>query len=202
MGTRRLIPWGRGSNFSNQLLQPNELRDFYNNVTKLNRKLIDAKSKLKITIGCESGIFNEEVPKYMHRHYCGVIDGRVIIIMPNGDVLPCRRLPIIIGNIKKSTLFEIYYNSNMMWNMRNLNNAHIFCQNCSNFNNCYGGALCVNYCYSGRLQIPDIQCWRFYNKLLKPQQLKNLKLDNNKDLKTLLHTPKFNNLIVVKNRKV
>jgi len=183
IGTRRLIPYGKGSNLKNDLLEPEELKKYYHYTIETNKKLREKNSKLKISIGCESGIFNDELLTNKNKNYCGIVNGRIIIIMPNGDVLPCRRLPIIMGNITKKSLFEIYYSSNKLWELRNLNNAHPFCQKCSNFNQCFGGAKCVTYCYSNKLYIPDIQCWKYHKKLETPEFFKGLKDNPKKELK-------------------
>lgn len=34
-----------------------------------------------------------------------------ITILPNGDVLPCRRMPVIAGNLFNQPLQEIYFES-------------------------------------------------------------------------------------------
>lgn len=182
LGTRRLIPYGRGSELSDILLEPEELRDYYRSVMELNKSLKRKNSKLHVVIGCESGIFNEEIPSHRRKNYCGIIEGRILIVMANGDILPCRRLPIIIGNVLKQSLFEAYYSSDKLWELRNLNNAHQFCQNCNNFKQCFGGAKCVTYCYTSKLFIPDIQCWRFYKKLEKPEFFKRFDEDIKKEL--------------------
>ena len=51
-------------------------------------------------------------------NFMGMIFETVIIVMPNGDVLPCRRLPIVVGNLMEQTLFEIYYSSELLWRLR------------------------------------------------------------------------------------
>lgn len=182
LGTRRIIPYGRGSSMSDDLLAPEELRKFYLDMVGINKRLIRKHSKLRVGPGCESGIFNDEL-LFRDKRYCGIVDGRIIIVMPNGDVLPCRRLPMVIGNVLKQSLFEIYYSSNKLWEMRNLNNAHVFCQNCKNFNQCFGGAKCINYCYANKIFIPDVQCWKFNKKLEKPETFYRFKEDIKKELK-------------------
>lgn len=182
LGTRRLIPCGKGSALSDSLLEPKELRAYYKSVVEMNKNLRRKNSQLRVTIGCESGIFNDELPNNSHKKSCGVIDGRILIVMPNGDVLPCRRLPIVINNVLKQNLFEIYYTSNKLWELRNRNNAHPFCRSCKNFQQCFGGAKCVTYCYSNKLFIPDIQCWKFYKNLKKPEFFDKLKEDIKKEL--------------------
>ena len=124
-------------------------------------------------------------PHRKHTNFCGIIDGMVVIVMPNGDVLPCRRLPLVLGNVLKKSLFEIYYSSNKFWELRNLNNVHSHCKKCGNFNLCFGGAKCVNYCYSNKLYIPDVQCWKYYKELEKPDFFNKNKEEIKKELNTV-----------------
>lgn len=172
LGTRRLIPWGQGKELAKYMLQPQELRNFYLKVKKINAKLAKGKSELKVILGCESGIFSDELifdtVANMNANFCGVTQGRGLTIMANGDILPCRRLPIVVGNALREDL-ESVYNSPKMRELRNLDKLHPFCQKCPNFLNCFGGAKCINYTYTGKLNVPDIQCWRAYKKIDQPR---------------------------------
>jgi len=171
IGTRRLIPWGSGKELEEYMLQPQELRDYYLKVKEINKKLVKKGSSFKVVIGCESGIFNEELLddplSNMETNLCGVTQGRVLVIMANGDIMPCRRLPIVVGNALKDDLYDVYY-SKPMQEFRSLDKLHPFCQKCRNFINCFGGAKCVSYAYTDKWDVPDIQCWRAYEKLNKP----------------------------------
>jgi radical SAM protein with 4Fe4S-binding SPASM domain len=171
LGTRRLIPWGRGKGLQEYMLQPQELKEYYLKVKEINKKLKQKKKKLKVIIGCESAIFNEEILNDplsdMKINFCGVTQGRALTIMANGDILPCRRLPIVVGNVLRDNLFDVWY-SEPMKNLRNPNKLHSFCQKCSNFSNCFGGGRCLPYAYTGKIDLPDIQCWRAYRKLDEP----------------------------------
>ncbi len=172
LGVRRPISWGRGKKLKNSILEPKELKNFYRQVLEANKSLIKEKSSLRISTGCESGLFNSEMGELSIKNYCGIIEGRIMVIMPNGDIYPCRRLPIKLGNIKKDTMKDVYFGSEKLADLRNLNNAHIFCKKCSNFDLCFGGAPCVKYCYAGKLFVPDVQCYKYYKKLENPEFFK------------------------------
>lgn len=171
IGARRLISRGEGEKLRMHMLQPKELKVFYLNVKKINSKLVERKRKLRVVLGCESAIFAEEILADplagMRLNSCGVTEGICLNIMVNGDVLPCRRLPIVVGNALKETLYDVYY-SRKLQEFRDLDKLHPFCRACSNFVNCFGGAKCVTYAYTGKWDIPDVQCWRAYKKLNQP----------------------------------
>jgi radical SAM protein with 4Fe4S-binding SPASM domain len=166
IGARRIVPWGSGSEMKEFMLEPEELKKFYEGVERINKKMIKKGLSLKVMGGCENGIFNDLIssPALMSVNHCAIMDGRILVLLPNGDVYPCRRLPIKVGNVLEQTLEEIYY-SDMMKNLRNKNNKHAVCQKCENFQNCFGGAPCVTYAYTGKINIPDVQCFRAYNNL-------------------------------------
>jgi len=78
---------------------------------EINKAMIKNGYKLRVGGGCENGVFNDEIsaPDLMSFSQCGVTNGRIIVLLPNGDILPCRRLPIKLGNLYKKSLEEIYY---------------------------------------------------------------------------------------------
>lgn len=171
LGTGRLITWGQGKNLEDYLLQPQELKNYYLKVKEINQELLKKKRKFRVILGCESAIFNSELlldplPN-MLVYFCGVTSGQGLTIMANGDVLPCRRLPIKVGQALEENLDDIYY-SPLMADLRSLNKLHPFCQKCQNFFSCFGGAKCVSYGYARKWDIPDVQCWQAYQKLNQP----------------------------------
>jgi len=171
LGARRLVPWGRGKEMEEYMLQPQELREFYFKIKEFNKKLAQQGERIRVSAGCEAAIFNEELladsTRTPYPIFCNVVRGGQLNIMANGDILPCRRFPIVVGNALKNDFEQVYY-SRQMKDFRTLEKLHLFCKNCSNFYNCFGGAKCVTYGYSQRWDIPDVQCWRAYKKLGDP----------------------------------
>jgi radical SAM protein with 4Fe4S-binding SPASM domain len=166
LNTRRFVPLGNGLTLKNILIEPFELRSYYRKVQELNAKFKNIyKNGFSIFIGCESSIFNDETKgeKYM----CGLYDGSLLVVMQNGDILACRRLPKIIGNIKQQSLFEVYYNSKFYQQLRDINKSNNFCKKCNNFRGCYGGAKCVTYARTKKLFIPDVDCWKVNKESFK-----------------------------------
>ena len=165
MGVRRIVPWGAGAQLKNEVLEPSKLRMLYKELEEINRTMIKNGYELRVGGGCENGIFNDEIsgPGLMTFNHCGVADGRVLVVLPNGDVLPCRRLPIKIGNLYEKSLEEIYY-SPLYENWRNKKDLTKECHACSNFENCLGGAKCVTYAMTGKTA-PDVQCWKLFDNL-------------------------------------
>ncbi len=165
LAARRIVPIGVGGQFKDYVLEPNELKNFYKEVEEINKEMIGKGCKFRVKGGCENAIFNDEISdrNLMSYNYCGVADGRAVTILPNGDVLACRRLPIKIGNLYEKSLEEIYY-SPLYESWRNQEDITQECRSCSNYKNCLGGAKCVTYALTGKTA-PDVQCWKLFNSL-------------------------------------
>lgn len=81
-----------------------------------------------------------------------------LAILWDGTVLPCRRLNIPIGNILTDGLFKIWYDSEILWNIRDKNNLKGKCYRCHNVERC-GGCRAIAYETTGDYMGEDIQCW-------------------------------------------
>jgi len=164
LGLRRFVPLGRGKEMKELTLSSQETKKLYLFILEINKKLIKQRSKLRINIGCEDGILAQEG----YRANTCVAGYSSLTILPNGDVYPCRRLPIYVGNVLNQTLEEIFYGSKELIKLRNPKNTNIRCKNCPYFDGCKGGAKCVSYGYwkdsyiSDPQFLPDPQCWRLF----------------------------------------
>lgn len=90
-------------------------------------------------------------------YQCSAGNG-LLALLPNGDVLPCRRLPIVVGNILNSSLIELYQHAPALENLRQSIPPKA-CQQCFYVEFCRGGLKCLSYTQTGRLDQPDPNCW-------------------------------------------
>ena len=90
-------------------------------------------------------------------YHCGA-GGELLILLADGSLMPCRRLPFVIGALGDGELSEILENSPLM---RSLREAPIpeACSACPHASRCRGGAKCVTYAQTGRLFARDVNCW-------------------------------------------
>ena len=88
---------------------------------------------------------------------CGA-GGNLLIFLPNGDVMPCRRLPFVIGNLEKTPLEEIVAASDLMRELRETRPPEE-CRLCPKLSLCRGGAKCVTYARTGQLFARDVNCF-------------------------------------------
>lgn len=82
---------------------------------------------------------------------------QTITIVENGDIMPCRRLPIVIGNIKRDNFYKVWYLNPVLNDLRGRNNIRK-CGTCSKLDVC-GGARCIAYATYGDYMREDPQCW-------------------------------------------
>jgi len=82
----------------------------------------------------------------------------LLALLPNGDVLPCRRMPKVLGNVLLTPLVEIYRHSAFLRELRE-SSPPTACKSCFFAEYCRGGLKCLSYAQTGRLDQPDPNCW-------------------------------------------
>ena len=75
-------------------------------------------------------------------YHCTAGDS-LITVQPNGDVYPCRRLPIRVGNLMETPLAELYYSSDLLCALRDRNCVSQGCEACYFARLCRGGLKCL-----------------------------------------------------------
>ena len=85
----------------------------------------------------------------------------LLTLLADGTLLPCRRLPIPIGNCTESDMLELYRNSPLI---KQLKDEVIpqECSPCPRAHLCKGGAKCLTYAVTGSLSGKDINCYYKY----------------------------------------
>lgn len=77
--------------------------------------------------------------------------------MENGDLVPCRRMPIVVGNLLKDNMYELYKNNKVLKELR-LNKIPDDCSECEHSEMCHGGLKCLTYALYKELNHKDIGC--------------------------------------------
>lgn len=173
--TDRLVPYGHGKELKNCMLDPFEVKEFYESIHKMSKELREEKSKTHMPTR-RALYFLASENKDVSNYICHAGED-LLIVMPNADVLACRRMPIVVGNLMKQSLFEIFYGNNMLWKLRDMNEVNSICIKCEHFKVCGGGARCITYAYCGDPFSPDPQCWKAFNTLPSPEELISHKSD-------------------------
>ncbi len=158
----RMIPLGKGKKLSQAMISPLRYKDILTNIVDLteeNREycnLIGKKDPLFIPILAEKKLIqiNPENRKICSGCYLG-ING--LTILPKGEVVPCRRLPLIIGNVNTTTLYNIFLNSKTLNTIRNIKKI-VPCKKCIYLYYCRG-CRAMAYAVHGDVFGIDPQCW-------------------------------------------
>lgn len=82
-----------------------------------------------------------------------------LCVMPNGDLYPCRRLPVMLGNIFCDSIYKIWYKSKILWDLRKRENLSADCAGCHNLQIC-GGCPAAAHAYQKNFLSKDPHCWR------------------------------------------
>ena len=82
-----------------------------------------------------------------------------LTILPDATLLPCRRLPISIGNALKDGIINTWYNSEILWQLRDYKSYKGKCNGCEYFFECRGCRSMAYLAYQDYMQ-EDPQCWR------------------------------------------
>lgn len=161
LGFSRLVPSGTGKTMVREMLSSERVKELYNNIFSVNAggvktvtgDPVATQSKIKrrdndngdIPLsGCAAGISG-------------------LTILPDGTLLPCRRLPIPIGNIRNDSLRELWATSDVLNDLRDRSRYKGRCGTCSRWAHCRG-CRAIAYAYSGTkgradLLAQDPQCF-------------------------------------------
>jgi radical SAM protein with 4Fe4S-binding SPASM domain len=83
----------------------------------------------------------------------------LLAILPNGDVLPCRRLPIVVGNMFGENLWDLYQTHATLLELRKPDATDEACATCYYKRTCKGGLKCLAFAQTGDFTARDPNCW-------------------------------------------
>jgi radical SAM protein with 4Fe4S-binding SPASM domain len=160
IGFSRMVPCGRGRTLSDSLLTPFELKSAYQKILSLNSPSFEVISGDPLA-GMLSGT---KPPLGCNLTLSGCSAGfSGVTIVSDGSVMPCRRIGLVAGNLRKSSLRAIWASSRLLWKLRRRESYVGKCGRCSLWPSCRG-CRAVAYAYSSTRGAPDLfaddpQCW-------------------------------------------
>lgn len=155
----RLVPCGRGKGLAGEMLNANELAVLYTHARKLGKER-------KVQLSSRDPLFtlaeiSGDVPQ-IDFPVGGCAAGMFgVTVTSDGGVMPCRRMNMVVGNIRKQSLREIWAKSPVMWKLRQRSEYHGGCETCYYWPVCRGcRAIAIAASSSGRKDYlgPDPQC--------------------------------------------
>ena len=146
----RYIPLG-GSMDKDLTLTRAETSEYLDIMAKERIKL-GKKSKTRLSMN--RALQFTRTNNYAYGCTCG---DTLLTVMENGDLVPCRRMPIVVGNLLKDNLSKLYYDSDIMKNLRK-DTTPDDCKKCEHKNTCNGGLKCLTFACFNDLNHKDIGC--------------------------------------------
>jgi len=165
---KRFVPIGGGKRMRDLMLEPHELRDLYHRSRAIKNKhmlpneipLVRPRELYLIRRDniCTGGLQYLDWPDRRHQT-CAVRHKSLIVIMPDGEVYPCRLLPISLGNLQEQSLEEMYHGEgyNQFTHPEKQDQT---CKTCPVYDKCQGGAPCISHAITEDFYARDPQCWR------------------------------------------
>ena len=153
LGFSRLVPSGRGRELMKHMLPKERVRDLYERITAAD------------TAGLEI-VTGDPVASQMRAALDVGVEGDVPVggcaagvsgmtILPDGTLVPCRRLPTPVGNIRKDSLREVWATSETLLKLRDRKSYRGKCGRCSRWATCRG-CRAIAYAHSRSTGNPDI----------------------------------------------
>ena len=161
----RFVPTGSGAKIRDKLLSPEEIKRVFSYISdraeqEINRGGLTSISRSRpLWVMCNRGSTDEDVSnKDAAGGICSIgLDG--LCILPDATVLPCRRLPIPIGNLKNDSLLKIWHTSDLLWEIADKRNLKRKCNSCEYINRC-SGCRAMAYACTGDYLAEDPQCFK------------------------------------------
>ena len=89
--------------------------------------------------------------------YACTAGNSLLTVMENGDLVPCRRMPIVVGNLLKDDMYDLYKNNKVLKDLRK-DTTPDDCKKCEHSKGCAGGLKCLTYSIFGDLNHKDVGC--------------------------------------------
>jgi radical SAM protein with 4Fe4S-binding SPASM domain len=163
----RFVPVGSGAKIRNELLSPEEIKRVFSYISERAEQEINGGGLTSISrsrplwVMCNknTGFLGANMSsKDTTGGICSIgLDG--LCILPDATVLPCRRLPIPIGNLKNDSLLKIWHTSDLLWEIADKRNLKGKCNACEFITRC-SGCRAMAYACTGDYLAEDPQCFK------------------------------------------
>jgi AdoMet-dependent heme synthase len=135
VGFSRLVPSGRGLSLINSMLGRDNIKEVYDRIRALNVPGVEVVTGDPIY----SCVLDNAPPENTEVPFGGCAAGVTgITILPDGTLLPCRRLNIPLGNILKDNLRTVWAVSPVLADLRNKGKYTGKCGRCAFWIRCRG----------------------------------------------------------------
>ncbi len=163
VGFSRLVPAGKGSSLIAEMLPPEQVKELYTELFALDIP------NLELVTGDPVAAQMKSAPAGRKKNKQSVPAGGCaagvsgLTFLPDGTIVPCRRLLIPIGNLREDSIREVWAMSPVLEALRDKSRYKGRCGSCSRWDACRG-CRAIAYAYScsqGRddFLAEDTQCF-------------------------------------------
>jgi radical SAM protein with 4Fe4S-binding SPASM domain len=148
----RFIPEGQASSHTDWLLSASELKHCFETVHRWGIGHRQPRVLMYRPLFC---LIDPESPYVGAMCSAGI---NALTILHDGAIYPCRRLPLLLGNVMTDSLFEVFYESPILWKVREPENLGGHCASCEYLPVCRG-CRAMALAVTGDWLAQDPQCW-------------------------------------------
>ncbi len=147
----RFIPIG--SENDPKLLMSLEETNQYLDIMKQERQKLKHKNS-KTTISMYRALQFQKTNDFPYSCSAG---NSLLTVMENGDLVPCRRMPIVIGNLLQDNMYDLYCNHEVLKQLQK-RKIPTECEKCEHAQLCNGGLKCLTFALYHDLNHKDVGC--------------------------------------------
>ncbi|MDA8164972.1 MAG: radical SAM protein [Desulfobacteraceae bacterium] len=156
LGFARLVPAGRGRGLLGDALTPGELERLYRRIAALPEQGVELVCGDPLFARFREETTAEDQGDIPVAGCAAGLSGFTVV--PNGTVMPCRRLPIPIGSIKEDSIRELWASAPLLERLRDRGRYQGACGDCPRWALCRG-CRAVAYAFAGDPLAADPQCF-------------------------------------------
>ena len=161
LGLSRLVPSGRGMAMLNHMLEKERVKELYHEIFSMKPEGFKIMSGDPVVSQMLSNPEEKPAPEVATAGCAAGVSG--LALLPDGTILPCRRLPVPLGNIREDSLREVWATSAVLESLRDKSSYKGKCGRCRRWSGCRG-CRAIAYAYSqargeGDFLAEDPQCF-------------------------------------------
>jgi radical SAM protein with 4Fe4S-binding SPASM domain len=144
LGFSRLVPAGRGIGLTSQMLPAGEVKELYSSLFDMNIANLEIVTGDPLAARLRADSMQQRNGKVGRKRSDGIAAGGCsagiagLTILADGTIVPCRRLPLPLGNIRTESLREIWAVSPVLEALRDKSRYRGRCGTCERWDLCRG----------------------------------------------------------------
>lgn len=156
LGFARLVPAGRGRRLRDEALSAGEIEELYRRIEVLPDRGVELVSGDPLCSQLRLPALGEDQGDTAVAGCAAGVSG--LTVVANGTVMPCRRLPIPIGNVREDSFRELWASAPLLERLRDRSRYQRPCRECPRWALCRG-CRAVAYAEGGDPFGADPQCF-------------------------------------------